>query len=82
MPTDQKKIYFGACVTLENSAGEEVIYRIVGPDEFNIQEGLLSMDSPLAKLMLGKRIDDEFKLTINDQVNEFVIVKIEYKEKN
>lgn len=79
VPTDQQKVYFGAWVTLENNTGEEIVYRIVGPDEFNISEGLLSMDSPLAKNMLGKKIDDEFKMLINEQVNEFVIVKIEYK---
>jgi transcription elongation factor GreB len=80
VPTDQKKIYFGAWVTLENDAGEEIVYRIVGPDEFDISKGLLSMDSPIAKLMLGKRIDDEFRLTINDQIHNFVVVKIEYKK--
>ena len=80
VPNDHSKIYFGAWVTLEDAAGEEIVYRIVGPDEFNIKEGLLSMDSPLAKNMLGKKVDDEFKLLINDQLNEFVIVKIEYKK--
>lgn len=80
IPTDQTKIYFGAWVTLENPDGVEMLYRIVGPDEFNIREGLLSMDSPLAKNMLGKKIDDEFTLRINDQLNEFVITKIEYKK--
>jgi transcription elongation factor GreB len=79
VPADQSKVYFGARVTLENATGEEIRYRIVGPDEFNIGEGLLSMDSPLARQMLGKKIDDEFKLTINNQAQEFVIVKIEYK---
>lgn len=81
VPTDRTKVFFGAWVTLEDAKGETVNYRIVGPDEFNIKEGLLSMDSPLAKNMLGKRVDDEFQLTINGQVNEFVIVKIDYKNK-
>jgi len=79
VPSDKNKIYFGAWVTLEDNDGKEIVYRIVGPDEFNISHGLLSMDSPLAKKMLGKRVDDEFDLTISDRKNNFVITKIEYK---
>lgn len=47
IPDDQDKVYFGAFVTLEDEEGEEVEYRIVGPDEFNVVDGKLSMDSPL-----------------------------------
>lgn len=78
-PAETTRVYFGAWVTIENSAGEEAIYRIVGPDEFNISERLLSMDSPLAKNMLGKRIDDNFYLELNGKKNEFVITRIEYR---
>ena len=63
IPDDQDKIYFGAFVTIEDEEGEEVEYRIVGPDEFNIAEGKLSMDSPLGKVMLGKQILQEKRQT-------------------
>jgi len=79
VPADKNKIYFGAWVTLEDDHGKEIVYRIVGPDEFNISKGLLSMDSPLAKKMLGKQVDDEFELTINEKKNTFVIIKVEYR---
>jgi transcription elongation factor GreB len=58
-PSTQDKVFFGAWVTLEDDAGSEQQYRIVGPDEFDLKAGKLSMDSPLAKSLLGKRLDDE-----------------------
>ena len=58
-PDDRSKVYFGAWVTLENATGEESRYRIVGPDEFDLKQAKLSMDSPMARSLLGKRIDDE-----------------------
>jgi transcription elongation factor GreB len=58
-PTDREKVFFGAWVTLEDEAGLEQEWRIVGPDEFDIDAGKLSMDSPLANALLGKRLDDQ-----------------------
>jgi transcription elongation factor GreB len=58
-PDDPSRIYFGAWVTLEDEAGEEARYRIVGPDEFDLAAGKLSMDSPMARALLGKGLDDE-----------------------
>lgn len=62
LPDDQNKIFFGAWVTLEDDDGNETIYQIVGPDEFNVAQKKLSMDAPLAKAMMGKRVDDEIIL--------------------
>ena len=56
-PDDPSKVYFGAWVDLEDEHGEEVSWRIVGPDEFDLAAGKLSMDSPLARALLGKRLD-------------------------
>ena len=81
IPEDQDQVYFGAFVTLEDEDGEEVEYRIVGPDEFNIVEGKLSMDSPLGKAILGKRVEDQIKISTPKGVNEFYISKIRYIEK-
>jgi transcription elongation factor GreB len=58
-PNQQDKVYFGAWVTLEDDTGSEQHYRIVGPDEFDLKAGKLSMDSPMARSLLGKRLDDE-----------------------
>ncbi len=81
IPDDQDKVYFGAFVTLEDEEGEEVEYRIVGPDEFNVVDGKLSMDSPLGKAMLGKRVGDEIKISTPKGVKVFYISKIRYFEK-
>ncbi len=58
-PDDPSRIYFGAWVTLEDEGGDETRYRIVGPDEFDLATGKLSMDSPMARALLGKGVDDE-----------------------
>lgn len=80
LPPDQSKVYFGAIVTLENDEGEEKTYQIVGPDEFNISEGKISVDSPLARAMLGKHLDDEFTLQKPEGEETFVITEIRYYE--
>jgi len=81
IPDDKDKVYFGAFVTLEDEDGEEVEYRIVGPDEFNVVDGKLSMDSPLGKAMLGKRVEDKIKFSSPKGVKVFYISKIRYFEK-
>ena len=65
---------------LEDEEGEEVEYRVVGPDEFNVAEGKLSMDSPLGKAMLGKQVDDEIKISIPKGVKIYYVSKIRYSE--
>ncbi len=78
LPTNQSKIYFGAWVELEDTESNLFRYRIVGPDEFNIRENKLSMDSPLAKKMLGKSIDDEIEVTVDGNTTQYYIVDIRY----
>lgn len=58
-PDDRSRIYFGAWVTLENDEGEEVQYRIVGPDEIDTSQGYISVDAPLSRALLKKQVDDE-----------------------
>jgi len=58
-PSDPNKVFFGAWVELEDEQGDIVRYRIVGPDEFDEQDDYISMDSPVAKALLGKRLDEE-----------------------
>ena len=78
IPDDQDTVYFGAFVTLEDEEGEEVEYRIVGPDEFNVDDGKISMDSPLGKAMLGKRVDDKIKISAPKEEKVFYISQIRY----
>lgn len=78
IPSDHGKVYFGAWVTLENDEGVEYEYRIVGPDEFDLSQRKLSMDSPLAKAMLGKRLDDEVTVPTPAGTQNYYIVRIRY----
>ena len=61
-PTDSTRIFFGAWVTLEDEAGEESCYRIVGPDEFDLSQGHISMDAPMARALMKKGLDDEVEV--------------------
>jgi transcription elongation factor GreB len=79
LPDDKSKVFFGAWVTLEDEDGNEKTYQIVGPDEFDVAQQKLSMDSPLARIMLGKRLDDEIVLKKPEGEEAFYITKIEYK---
>ena len=61
---------------------EEVQYLWrVGPDEFNVVDGKLSMDSPLGKAMLGKRVEDEIEFSSPKGLKVFYISKIRYFER-
>ncbi len=79
-PTDRERIFFGAWVTLENDAGEEVTYRIVGPDEFDPGKGWISMDSPVARALMKKTLDDEVTIRIGERESRFIVLEIRYPE--
>lgn len=80
IPDDRDKVFFGAWVTLEDDDGHILTYRIVGPDEFNVKEGLISMDSPVARALLGRRLDDEVDLKSGDEWQTYYIIEIQYAE--
>jgi transcription elongation factor GreB len=80
IPADTEKVFFGAWVTLEDEAGTERCYRIVGPDEFDVAAGKLSMDSPLARSLLGKRLDDEVSLHSPGGEQHYVIAAVDYSD--
>jgi len=78
LPNDLSKIYFGVWVTLENDDGEVSVYRIVGADEFDAKPEYISMDSPLAKAMLGKTVDDEIIVETPIGAKTWLVVDINY----
>src|SRR5262245_39076293 len=78
-PSDPRRVYFGAWVTLEDDDGRELRHRIVGPDEFDMAAGYISMDAPLARALLGKRLDDEIRVALPGGERGFVIVDIRYE---
>ena len=80
-PSDRDAVFFGAEVELENTASGELLrYRIVGPDETDAQRGWISIDAPLARAMLKKRVDDEFEAQLPGGVVRFAIIEIGYND--
>ena len=76
---DPNRVYFGAWVELEDAAGATRCYRVVGPDEFDLHEDYLSMDSPLGRSLLGRHRDDEVTVTLPGGATTFTIVAIRYR---
>ncbi|MDO9047535.1 MAG: transcription elongation factor GreB [Methylobacter sp.] len=79
-PDDQDRIFFGAWVTLENEAGEEVTYRIVGADELNPKKQYISLDSPLARALLKKTFDDEVAIKNELTETRYIVTDISYRK--
>ncbi len=77
-PTDPAKIYFGAWVTLEDEAGEESTWRIVGPDEFDLPCRAISIDAPMARALLGRRVDDEVVVQAPGGTQHYWVTAIRY----
>ena len=74
------KVVFGCTVTLLNLGNDQIItYKIVGEDESNIENGLLSYKSPLSKAMIGKSTDDLVELKTSEMSQEFQVTDIRYK---
>lgn len=63
-PPDRSRAFFGAWVTLEDVDGRARRHRIVGPDEFDRESGYLSMDAPLGRALLGRRVGDEVEVAL------------------
>lgn len=79
-PADRDAVFFGAQIELENAdSGETHRYRIVGPDETDAKKGWISIDSPLARAVLKKRVDDEFEAELPGGRATFVIVDVRYE---
>ena len=73
------KVVFGSTVTIIDLDNEqEIKYKIVGEDEANIDEGLISYKAPLSRSLIGKSIDDLVELSIGDETQSFQIINIQY----
>ena len=72
------RVYFGAWVQLEHSTGDQRWYRLVGPDEFDMAADYISMDSPLGRGLLGKRLDDEITVPLPSGADTVTIVAVQY----
>lgn len=79
-PASQDTIVFGATVTLEDDdTAEQRTYRIVGEDEANIENGLLSVRSPLARGLVGKSVDDDIEIQTPSGQKTYTVLSIAYK---
>ena len=77
-PGDQQRIFFSAWVLLENDQGEELLYRIVGADEFEMDKRYISLDSPLARALLKKTFDDEVLIRNEYKETRYTVFDIQY----
>jgi transcription elongation factor GreB len=75
----QGRVFFGARVTVENEDGEELCFQIVGPDEYDLKQDRISVDSPMGKALLGKAEGDEVRVQRPKGVTTVTIVDIDYE---
>ncbi|OTA20856.1 transcription elongation factor GreA [Xenorhabdus beddingii] len=77
--TNNGRVIFGATVTVLNvDSDEEQTYRIVGDDEANIKENLLSVNSPIARGLIGKEVDDTVVITTPGGQVEYEVLNVDY----
>ncbi len=79
-PADRERIFFGAEVELEEESGEVTRLRIVGADEFDPGRNWISVDSPMARALLGKALDQEVTVQTPAGRRSFLVVEIRYGE--
>jgi transcription elongation factor GreB len=78
-PDPGGRAFFGAWVTVEQEDGESRTYRLVGADEFDLARGLLSVDSPLGRALLGKRSGDAVTVLRPSGAAEVTILAIRWE---
>jgi transcription elongation factor GreB len=79
-PDDRSRVFFGAWVTVEDESGQVSEFRIVGPDEIDPAQRHVSMDAPLSRALLGRRLDDEVSAEVPGGRRTYVVVGVRYEE--
>ncbi len=74
------RVFFGAWVELEDEAGDTACYRIVGADEFDPKRNWISVDSPMARALLGKALDEEVRVRTPGGRRTLLVVSVRYEE--
>ena len=77
-PTDTSIIRFGAWITLDTSFEDRVDYRIVGVDETDAAKGYISIDSPVARALLGKTVGDCVEVELPECLTRFEVIAVCY----
>ncbi len=78
IPAQTDRVFFGAFVTLKDGDGTVVTYRIVGADEIDPVLGYISVDSPMARALLGKCVADEVTVVLPEKKAAFQVLEITY----
>ena len=78
VPADPQRIYFGAWVDVVDEHDVSKRYRIVGADEANTAQGWISVDSPVARALLGKSVGDVVNVALPKGEAELEIAKVGY----
>ena len=78
LPSDPERVFFGAWVTVEDGDASETTYRIVGADEIDSDKNWISVDSPLARGLLGKSVDAEVAIETPAGRRTLAIVEVSY----
>ncbi|MGF2734401.1 transcription elongation factor GreB [Marinobacter sp. DUT-1] len=78
LPEQRDKVFFGAWVTVEDEDGKEQTFRLVGADEFDLSKGYLSINSPMARALIGKCLDDEVIVRTPEGETSWFITQIRY----
>jgi transcription elongation factor GreB len=79
-PQQDGKVFFGAWVEIENDDGEQKRFRIAGGDEIYNNPDFISIDSPMARALLKKQVDDEVMVMTPSGKAFWVVTKIEYQQ--
>jgi len=77
-PARSDRVYFGATVHLEDKREKISIYRIVGPDEFDHKENYISVDSPLAQVLLRREVGEDVTVEVPGGIHRYLITNISY----
>src|SRR5688500_14736634 len=75
---DRSRVYFGATVTLEDEDGAVLRYQLVGSDELDARGGKISMESPIGRALLGKRVGDVIEVVRPRGEVELTLLEIAY----
>jgi transcription elongation factor GreB len=78
-PEQAGRVFFGATVTVDDDAAVQHRYRIVGPDETDAATGWISVESPVARALLGKRVGDEATVVRPKGPTVLVVIAIDYE---
>jgi transcription elongation factor GreB len=80
-PQQEGKVFFGAWVEIENEAGDIKQFRIVGPEEiYGDAKGYISIDSPMARALIKKEVDDDIAVMTPEGEKEWWINSIKYEK--